>query len=97
MTTVRELINGLIEATTHYDMDPDTTEVRFAVAEGEDMHILNHVDMDVWTQVRTGADEQSGAFVLLRGHLDSGNPIRVRGVAADADEYLRRWTDDPEE
>jgi hypothetical protein len=95
MTTIRELIDGLTEIA---EMMPDRldTELEIGVCNGEDLQIIEKVDVDHYAEMSADAPAVDRRFVMLRGHLHPGEKsgMLLRGVASDVDQEFRGLTDD---
>jgi hypothetical protein len=99
LATIREFVEGLTELA---DLLPDgfDTPLELGICDGEDLQLLDRVDLGPWTEVTGESLEHRSVFALLRGHhhRDDPNPGRLlRRGAADADEELRKLTDDSDE
>jgi hypothetical protein len=95
MTTIRELIDGLIEGASVLEEGLDAA-FSVAVCNGDDLQFINRVDIGHWTRPADDGSLQE-RFMLLRAHLHPGEEAGElsRGVAADADQVLREWTGEP--
>jgi hypothetical protein len=60
------------------------TPIEFGICNGEDVQMIDDVDLDQWTRVETDGTPVR-QFALLRGHIHPGEKTgdRLRGVAAD--------------
>lgn len=95
MTTIRDLLNGLSELAAALPDGLDTP-IEAGVCNGENLHLLDNVDVDHWERHADGPASSPEVFVLLRGHLhpNENRPERVlRGVAAGLDDELRQISD----
>jgi hypothetical protein len=95
--TVRALIERLTELAAGLPDGLDSA-VDLAICDGESLLILSTVDVDVPSEVQEDPPGEVGRqSVMIRGnHYPGGDPGEVyRGLVVDADEELRKLTEDP--
>jgi hypothetical protein len=97
-TTVRAFIEKLTELAADLPNGLDSP-VDLAICDGTDLVILEAVDMDVLSTIRTEepVGEVTRQSVMVRGHNHAGDgPGEVyRGLVGHVDEELRKLTEDP--
>lgn len=95
VTTIRDLVDGLTELA---DMLPQgfETRVELGVCDGEDLQLIENVDLDRWALMPPERAHMAEWFVLLRGHLHPGERAGelLHGAASHVDQELRELTDD---
>jgi len=76
VTTIRDLVDGLTELA---GMLPEgfETRVELGVCDGEDLQLIENVDLDHWALMPPERPQVAERFVLLRGHVH-----RARGRAS---------------
>jgi hypothetical protein len=80
--TVRDLIAVLTEAATRLPAGLDTP-VRFGICDGTDLHLLDDVDVDVYTVHPQDPADDPRHLLLARGHQHPGRAGEVwRGAGA---------------
>jgi len=98
-TTVRTVLNMLMTIAADLPDGLDT-RIEVAICDGENLQLIDQVDVAVYTEATESTAEVTGEpFVILRGHQHPGEHpgVLLRGVASDADAELRKLTgDDPQ-
>ncbi|OLT12951.1 hypothetical protein BJF79_03360 [Actinomadura sp. CNU-125] len=94
VTTIRTLVNML---TLMSSALPDglETRVEFGICDGENLQMVDKVDLSDYTTVTEDGREEE-TVVAFRGHAHPGqSPGRLlQGVTADADEQMHRLVED---
>lgn len=100
MTTAQEFIEMIADTAAELDDGLDAG-IEFGICDGDNLQLIDNCDIDIYSEVRTnGSPTTAKPFIVIRGHHHpgEGKPGKLlRGVAADADEELRRLTDDSSE
>jgi hypothetical protein len=95
VTTIRDLVDGLAELAR---MLPEgfETRVELGMCDGQDLQLIENVDLGHWALMPPEGPLIAGRFVLLRGHVHPGERVGelLRGAANDLDQELRELTDD---
>jgi hypothetical protein len=95
VTPIRDLVDGLTELAR---MLPEgfETRVELGVCDGEDLQLIENVDLDHWALMPPERPQVAERFVLLRGHVHPGKRAGelLRGAASHVDKELRDLTDD---
>jgi hypothetical protein len=95
VTTIRDLVDGLTELA---GMLPEgfETRVELGVCDGEDLQLIENVDLGHWALMPPERPQVTERFVLLRGHVHPGERAGelLRGAASHVDQELRKLTDD---
>lgn len=92
VTTIREVIDMLTDLASFLPVGPDT-QVEFGICDGENLQMVDKVDVSHYTHVRDDGSDQ--IFVIIRGHVHLGEkPGRLlRGAVADVDQELHDLLD----
>jgi hypothetical protein len=71
------------------------THVELGVCNGNDLQLIEKVDLGHWALMPPEGPLIAGRFVLLRGHVHPGERAGelLRGAANDLDQELRELTD----
>ncbi len=95
VTTIRDLVDGLTELA---GMLPEGSETRveLGVCDGEDLQLIENVDLDHWALMSPERPQVAEQFVLLRGHVHPGERAGelLRGAASHVGQEFRALTDD---
>ena len=95
VTTIRDVVDGLTELAA---MLPEglETRVELGVCDGEDLQLIENVDLGHWALMPPERPQVAERFVLLRGHVHPGERAGelLRGAASHVDQELRKLTDD---
>ncbi|GAA3217305.1 hypothetical protein [Actinocorallia longicatena] len=94
MPTLRETIE-MLTALAHQSPDGLDTPVEFAICDGENLQMIDEIDLGTSTRVSARSAAKTSHFVLFRGHHHPGRPpgLLLRGAAADVDDELRGLTE----
>jgi hypothetical protein len=102
-TTLRQIVDMLLAIATDLPAGLDG-RIEFGVCDGNNLQIIDHVDLDLYTEVKPGErPAPDSTYVILRAHHHPGESPGhlLRGAAADADKELRQLTaedvSDPED
>src|ERR1700730_12863161 len=94
--TIREVLEQLGALASDLPLGLDSPVV-VAMCDGRDMEISRELEIDTLIEVDL-AGKVRDAVAMLRGHPHfdkaEGRGTHFPGVAADADEALRRWTEE---
>ena len=95
VTTIHDLVDGLTELA---GMLPEgfETRVELGVCDGEDLQLIENVDLGHWALMPPEQPQAAEWFVLLRGHVHPGERAGelLRGAASHVDLELREFSDD---
>jgi hypothetical protein len=95
VTTIRDLVDGLIELA---GMLPQgfKTRVELGVCDGEDLQLIENIDLDRWASMPPERLQMAEWFVLLRGHLHPGERAGelLHRAASHVDQDLRELADE---
>ena len=91
----RDLIDGLTYLVSDLPDGLDS-DVRLGICDSADVQMVDLWDVVQQFPVNEDGSPRAAAYVLLRGHIHPGDHAGevLRGVAADADDELRRLTDE---
>jgi hypothetical protein len=74
--------------------DGEHSEVRVALCDGSNIEITRALEIDTMAMLtEAGVVREQFAVVKAHPHLDDSATVG-RGVAEDADEQMRKWTED---
>lgn len=95
VNTIHDLVDGLTELA---GMLPEgfETRVELGVYDGEDLQLIENVDLGHWALMPPERPQAAEWFVLLRGHVHPGERAGelLRGAASHVDLELREFSDD---
>lgn len=88
--TIGELIEELRALGAYLPDGPDTP-VQLGICDGQNLQMIEHVDVTYWEHRHTSSPTPSAYFALIRGHHHPGERAGelLRGAASDVDNELR--------
>jgi hypothetical protein len=94
---IREVIDQLTAVAGRMPAAYDT-EVRVAMCDGANVEITRALEIDDMALLDNEMRTVKEQFVIIKAHphLDETSTV-ARGIAEDADDQLRRWTEDGEQ
>lgn len=95
MTTIREMIEALVELAEESPAGADT-DVEIGICNGTDLQMVDNIDVSHFTRVQD--DKPDRVFVMFRAHVHPGEKPGelLRDAVADVDDELRDLLDDSE-
>lgn len=94
--TLRGVLNMLMAVAAELPQGLNS-RVEFGVCDGENLQLIDQVDVDIYTNIQTASGEEvDEPFVILRAHSHPGQTAGrlLRGAASNADDELRKLTGD---
>lgn len=96
---VREAIDALTAAAQRTPLGLDT-EFKVGLCDGSSLEESSELEIDHFALVSKETGEVRSWYVAVKGHphrdREHGRTTRLHGVASQADEFLKKWSENDE-
>lgn len=94
---VREAIEALTAAAKRTPLGLDS-EFKVGLCDGSDLEESSELEIDHFALISQETGEVHSWYVAVKGHphrdREQGRTTRLRGIASQADDYLKKWSED---